>query len=311
MKANFITKSLLANLLLFFSLVLSGCAKTLDPVQNVNQKRTSVVGVNGSKISYRDFGQGKPLILLQRFRGSLHDWDPELLQSLAKTNRVIIFDSVGVGESEGVIPDTLEGAADFVVNFMDALNVEKANILGWSLGGMTAQILAIKHPNRVQKLILAGTTSPAVNRDVKLAPDEWTAIATKPENSAADMAYLFYTTTGSGIRAARDSRLRFERVHHLGVETKTSPKIMIPQAIGARKFMANEGLWYEQLSKIDSPVLVANGDSDLAFPLRNSVDLHQQLPNSKLAIYPDAGHAFLFQYARQFAEHVDDFLHSD
>ncbi|GHA20702.1 alpha/beta hydrolase [Arenicella chitinivorans] len=296
---------------ILFILGLSSCASTANPTrigESSNQIQPNTIVVNGSKISYKIIGQGTPLILLQRFRGSLADWDPALLAALSASNQVVIFDSLGVGTSEGEIPNTLGGAADFVVSFMDALKIEQANILGWSLGGMTAQVLAIKHPNRVNKLILAGTTPPAGDKSVHLAPDEWTAVATKPQNSAADMAYLFYTTTVVGVKAAQESQERFEQVHQRGVETKTSPEIIMPQAIGARAYMANKGNWYEQLAGIDLPVLIANGDSDIAFPVTNSMVLHRQIPNSNLVIYPDAGHAFLFQYADQFSDHVNQFL---
>ncbi|WP_170132030.1 alpha/beta fold hydrolase [Arenicella xantha] len=275
---------------------------------NVMHSKTEVVEVNGEKISYRSFGTGAPLLLLQRFRGSLNDWDPELLTALSVSNRVITFDSIGVADSEGQIPETLEGAADFVVAFMDALKIQRANVLGWSLGGMTAQVLAIKHPDRVEKLILAGTTPPAGSDEVQFAPDEWTSIATKPENSAADMAYLFYTTTDSGLRAALESQQRFERLYERGVRTKTSASIIMPQAIAARGFIDNRGNWYQRLTHIERPVLIANGDSDLAFPVINSIVLHREIPDSKLVIYPDAGHAFLFQYASRFSVDVNNFL---
>ncbi len=296
------------------NLALSGCVSTASlpaPRQNNELPQPKVVEVNGSKISYKALGQGSPMILLQRFRGSLDDWDPALLSALSATNRVIVFDSLGVGASEGEIPNALSGAADFVVNLMDALKIEQANVLGWSLGGMTAQVLAIKHPNRVKKLILAGTTPPAADKSVRLAPDEWTIIATKPQNSTGDMAYLFYTTTATGIKAARESQQRFERVHERGVKTKTSPAIIMPQAMAARAYMSNEGKWYQRLASIDVPVLIANGDSDIAFPITNSMVLHRQIPNSNLVIYPDAGHAFLFQYANQFSDHINQFLRDE
>jgi len=303
----------IANWLLLV-LALSSCVNAANSPglgKNTDQIQPSTIDVNGSRISYKELGQGTPLILLQRFRGSLGDWDPALLAALSTTNRVIIFDSLGVGTSEGEIPNTLAGAANFVVDFMDALRIERANILGWSLGGMTAQVLAIKHPARVEKLILAGTTPPAGDKGVQLAPDEWMSVATKPQNSAADMAYLFYTTTAAGLEAAQESQQRFELVHERGVETKTSPAIIMPQVTGARAYMANQGNWYEQLASIDLPVLVANGDSDIAFPVSNSVALHRQIPNSSLVIYPDAGHAFLFQYAKLFSNHVHRFLLSE
>lgn len=301
----------LKTLAVALSIAVAGCAvqNSSRAASEINiQNQSQVVQVNGTNISFREYGSGAPLILLQRFRGGMNDWDPALISALSHNNRVIIFDSVGVGESEGEIPETLEGSADFVVELLNALNIKRANIMGWSLGGMTAQVLAIKYPDRVERVILAGTTPPAGANDVELAPEEWTAIATKPKNSPEDMVYLFYTETEAGKKAANESRLRFEKLDKRGVETKTSPAIILKQAVGARHYISNTDGWFARLSDIDRPVLIANGDSDLAFPVINSKVLHREIPDSELVIYPDAGHAFLFQHANQFANDVNAFL---
>jgi pimeloyl-ACP methyl ester carboxylesterase len=110
--------------------------------------------------AYRDFGQADltpPLVLLQRFRGTLDHWDPAFLEVLASERRVVIFDSAGVGESTGSVSPTVEGMADSALDFIQALGFTQADILGWSLGGYVAQIVALDHPELVRRLLVTGS----------------------------------------------------------------------------------------------------------------------------------------------------------
>ena len=93
--------------------------------------------------------EGSPLLLCQRFRGTMDDWDPEFVALLALGRKVIRFDSAGVGESSGIAPNTVHGMAEFVPALLDALDIEFADLLGWSLGGYVAQTVALEWPTRV------------------------------------------------------------------------------------------------------------------------------------------------------------------
>src|SRR3546814_450933 len=118
---------------------------------------------NGHRIAYRSVGDegphGVPIVFLNRFRGSMDDWDPALINAVARDRRVIFFDNVGVGESDGQTPGCLERAADDAVGFIRALGLDAVDVLGWSLGGMTAQIMATKYPELVRKLAMVATRS--------------------------------------------------------------------------------------------------------------------------------------------------------
>src|SRR3984893_702376 len=106
------------------------------------------------------FGQADstpPLVLLQRFRGTLDHWDPAFLEVLASERRVVIFDSAGVGESTGSVSPTVEGMADSALDFIQALGFTQADILGWSLGGYVTQIVALAHPELVRRLLVTGS----------------------------------------------------------------------------------------------------------------------------------------------------------
>ena len=144
----------------------------------------SSVEVDGVRVAYRASGEhheGVPLLLLHRFRATMDDWDPALIEALATARRVIAFDSLGVGESGGATPATLEEAADFAALLVRTLENAPADFLGWSMGGMTAQILALRHPTLVRRLVLAGTLPPGGTPEVVPSPPAWSQIAGKPD----------------------------------------------------------------------------------------------------------------------------------
>jgi pimeloyl-ACP methyl ester carboxylesterase len=120
---------------------------------------TRFVHVGQVRLAYRRFGNpaGIPLILLQHFRGSMDNWDPALLNGLAKERTVITFDNAGVGFSSGDVPDTVAAMAQDALDFLDALGLTRVDLLGFSLGGYIAQHLTLQHLQRMRRLILAGT----------------------------------------------------------------------------------------------------------------------------------------------------------
>jgi len=270
---------------------------------------TTFTDVNGHQIAWRSTGAGQPLLMLNRFRASMDDWDPALIEALAHHHQVITFDSAGVAQSGGAVPETLEGAADIAMGLATAIGLDKPNVLGWSMGGMTAQILAAKYGDEIGGVILAGTTpSFAVEGTVPVS-NEWLGTATKEQNTPDDMQFLFYADTDS-CRAAGMASL--ERIGggdaNAGAASKTTMQTIAAQGAATRTFFFGEDGAFKTLGTISTPVLVANGDQDRAFAVENSVALAQAIPNAQLAIYPDAGHAFLFQHAEKFANDVTVFL---
>lgn len=273
--------------------------------------KTQTVDVDGVPFTYRTLGVEKagepPLVLMHRFRAEMDDWDPLFLDTLASRRRVIIFNNRGVGSSGGDTNTTLEGAADDVAAFIRALGIEKADILGWSMGGMTAPIVALRHPEVVNRIVLAGTM-PAGNPEVVLSPKEWLDVAVKPTFTDEDILYLFFTESETSLRKGRESLARMDRPGQAGSSVKTTPETMQAQLGALKAFWANEQGWFERLKEIPHPTLVANGDTDVACPILDSVILFREIPNSQLSVYPDANHGFLFQEPVAFAEEVLTFL---
>jgi pimeloyl-ACP methyl ester carboxylesterase len=121
---------------------------------------TRYVEVNGTKIAYRKIGNGTPLLLANRMRGTLDTWAPLFLDELARAHTVITFDYPGIGYSSGKLPDDMGHVADFINDLAGALKLEKFAILGWSWGGFASQTLVVDHPGRVTHAILVGTNPP-------------------------------------------------------------------------------------------------------------------------------------------------------
>ena len=109
--------------------------------------------------AYRRFGSGpgRPLVCLQHFTGTLDNWDPAVTDPLASGRDVILFDSAGVGRSSGTVPHTIGGMAAHALDFLDGLGLDHCDVLGFSLGGMVAQQMALDRPSIFRRMILVGT----------------------------------------------------------------------------------------------------------------------------------------------------------
>ncbi|KAH7267848.1 Alpha/Beta hydrolase protein [Fusarium redolens] len=127
-------------------------------LQNVQTRFTSV---DRLKIAYRRFGKQStlPLFYINHLRGSMDTLDPLLFNTIAKNREVIIYGSFGIGHSEGTVPDSTSVMASIAAKFLAAIGVVQADVIGFSMGGGIAQILAWDYPQLVHKLILAGTQS--------------------------------------------------------------------------------------------------------------------------------------------------------
>ena len=120
---------------------------------------TRFVEADGIRFAYRRWGKsgGIPLVFMQYFSANLDDWDPQVTDGFAADYDVILFDNAGVGSSAGETPGTILEMSRHAVAFCDALGLRRANAVGFSLGGMVAQQLALDYPNRINRIILLGT----------------------------------------------------------------------------------------------------------------------------------------------------------
>jgi pimeloyl-ACP methyl ester carboxylesterase len=120
---------------------------------------TRFVEAGSERYAYRRFGAGPgpPLLCLQHFTGTLDNWDPAVTDPLAAEREVILFENAGVGRSSGAVPETMAGMAAHALAFLDALGLTICDVLGFSLGGMVAQQMALERPSIFRRIILVGT----------------------------------------------------------------------------------------------------------------------------------------------------------
>ena len=267
------------------------------------------VQVQGVKIAYRTIGNGNgkpPLVLLQHFTGTMDDWDSSLIDELALGRKLYIFDSAGVGASDGTNPDSVAGMATIAEQFIAALNLKQVDMLGFSLGGFITQQILIDHPELIRKAILAGT-SPEGAEGLAEIPQTLQAGTKKSEETKRNLKdVLFFTDTEEG-KAAGAAFLKRINNHTVDPEKPTSDA-----ATGAQlKAVVQWGSGPSSLASLEAvkqPVLIVNGSNDIMARTPNSFLLFQHLPTSQLSLYPDSGHGSLFQYHELFASQVNTFL---
>src|SRR6266481_3025755 len=126
---------------------------------------TKSVDVNGTNFVFREIGKkgGVPVVFLHHLTAVLDDWDPRVVDGLAAKHHVIVFDNRGVGRSGGSTPKTVEEMARDAVTFIGALGFGKVDLLGFSLGGFVAQVIAQQQPGLVRKIILASNGQAAAD----------------------------------------------------------------------------------------------------------------------------------------------------
>ncbi|WP_330274641.1 alpha/beta hydrolase [Lentzea sp. NBC_00516] len=267
---------------------------------------TRTVDVDGTPFAYREIGltEGVPLVFLHHFTAVLDDWDPAVVDGLAEKHRVVLVDLRGVGGSGGTTPDSVEAMATDLAGFLRALGFDEVDLLGVSMGGMIAQVLAQREPGLVRRMILAGT-SPAGDA----GPANALALLQNAlQQAAAEGKHpkhvLFFspTTRSQGAADAFLARLN-ERTEDRDAEVTN--ETIGAQATALAKWEQSSP---EGLATVRQPVLVVNGDNDIMTPTISSFNLAKYLPNARLSIYPDAGHGALFQHHELFVEQALEFL---
>jgi pimeloyl-ACP methyl ester carboxylesterase len=239
-----------------------------------------------------------------RLRGTIDHWDPAFLDLLAAEREVVIFDNRGVGFSTGEPPATMEDMVQGSLAFITALGLTDIDVLGWSMGGIVAQGVALAAPDVVRHLVVAGSSAGGVP-DLPQPSERTLQAMSKPVNGEEDFLYLFFPETEKAIAAGRASLRRLE--HRL----ETSHAVVGPDTVRGQlgAISSFTGYWKRQ-EELALPVLVANGAHDVMIHAYATYAMSQVLPDAKVIIYSDAGHGFLFQHAEDFAHEVNRFLSS-
>ena len=264
------------------------------------------VSAGGVTFAYRELGPkgGIPVVFFVHLAATLDNWDPRIVDPIAKDHHVITFDQRGVGASTGKVPDSIEAMADDAYTFICALGFDKIDIFSFSLGGMIAQALVVEHPELVRKLVLTGT-GPAGGKDIdKVAGTTYYDILRAALTRSDAKEFLFFNRNATGKPAAKAfiKRLRERTVDR---DAPIKVKAFQTQLNAIKKWGRSAPA---DLSKITQPTLIANGDNDRMVPSVLSEDLHRRITGSELIIYPDSGHGGIFQFHDKFAPVAVEFL---
>lgn len=269
----------------------------------------AVGAANGVTYAYREVGDDMPpLMLLQHFRGNLDNWDPVLFDALSERRRVVAFDNVGVGNSTGTTPSTIQQMAHDAIAFLDAMQFDEVDLLGFSIGSFVAQEVALTRPSVVRRLVLASSAPQGAAGMHGWAPEVIGAVGGAAPNPDG---YLNVFFTGSpDSRQAGDETLGRLTARTENRDKPTTWQTRQAQYDAVCAWGIPDHSRLQRVSAIDMPVLIACGDNDPMILPHFSYLLAGLIPESQVDIYPDSAHGFLFQHHAEFAKDVRAFLGS-
>ncbi|MBP0495099.1 alpha/beta fold hydrolase [Pararoseomonas indoligenes] len=266
------------------------------------------VEASGRQLAYRSIGEGVPLLLCNRFRGTMDSWDPAFLDALAGHGiRVIVFDHSGLGLSTGERSyNPLEMVED-LRDLSGALGLGPVAVGGWSLGGMVAQAALARIPALLSHVVLIGTAPPGPS--ARQAEQLFYDIATKPECSLEDEAVLFFgDRSGKGLEAARRSAERLV-LREAGRSAEVPWEWAAAQLGDApRQPLFPSDAVLAALRTTGIPILHVGGDHDIGYPVENWYALSQQLPTLQVITLPGTGNAPHHHHPGPVAAHISVFL---
>jgi pimeloyl-ACP methyl ester carboxylesterase len=256
-----------------------------------------IARTTAGRVGYRVVGSGAPLVMIMGYGATMEVWDPRFVDALARHYRVVIFDNAGIGQTQALAtPLTIDEMADQTSALIDALGLGRTDVLGWSMGGMIAQALAVRHPAQVRRLVLCATF-PGTGAAVVPPPAGVQALTdghAQPYLFPADQAaaYDAFVAAISGYPAA----------------SAVPASVIEAQGAASLEWFAGRDPAGRQAAAISVPALIADGTADRIDAVRNDYALAKLIPDARLVLYPDAGHAFLFQDETPFTSLIESFL---
>ncbi len=244
------------------------------------------------KIAWERHGAGPTLLLIHGLGYARWGWEP-VVEPLARSFDVLLFDNRGIGGSDAPTgPYTAAQMAEDAVQVLDEAGVERAHVVGTSLGGMVAQELALGWPERVERLVLASTTPggaqafPMPQRTVELM--------------AAGASLREYVE--NALEPDPDPKL-VDRILGHREQTAQPFEAWAAQAAAGAGFDA-----HDRLGALAAPTLVQHGDGDVVVDPRNAGLLADAIPDARVSIYAGCGHLFMWQEPDRFTRELEEFL---
>lgn len=283
----------------------SALGQTSAPSPQPFRATVRTARIPGTRIAWYERGHGPALLMPAGTGSTMSEWDPALLRLLARRHRLILFDYPGVGRSGPWRGNSFDSLAQAAAGLMKAIQLPRADVLGWSMGGFVAQRLAIDHPGRVSHLILAAT-NPGGDRAVLGSPRAQ-AIDSEPDPPLVEILRELYP---------RDRQAEAQSfLHRLAGASRSGeiPDDFEVPARTTRRQVRAEDPWlrsnsnYRELGGLMVPTLAAAGTADPVTPALNTRRIAGRIPHAELLILPGA-HAFLFQERRRFTRALARFL---
>jgi pimeloyl-ACP methyl ester carboxylesterase len=245
-------------------------------------------------VGYRVVGSGPPLVLIMGYGWTMEGWDPRLVHALARHNRVVMFDNAGIGRTQPLPGEltatlTIDTMADQTSALIDTLGLGRPDVLGWSMGGMIAQALAVLHPAQVRRLVLCATFP-------------GTGAVAVPSQAARQAGSDFPANQVNAYDAFKAAISEYPAASAAPVAAKTA------QAGAVSDWWDGTDAAGRKIARISVPTLIVDGTADQLDPVANDHALARLIPGARLVLYPDAGHGFLFQEGTRFASLVESFL---
>jgi pimeloyl-ACP methyl ester carboxylesterase len=268
------------------------------------------VQVGHISIAYREVGHGRPLLLIQGSGAAMDVWDPLMIATLAEHHRVIEFDNRGVGFStdDQSQPMTIDLLADDAAGLIRALHLGRPDVLGWSLGGFIAEVLAARHLELVRRLVLV-SSDPGGTHAVRAAPDVLALDARVTLGLATldEILYLLFPPESLNAGLAWLDRYF----------SQPGCCESVAYATGLRQLDAESG-WYtpdggvwDALPDLRAETLVMAGFKDIDVPVQNARLLARKISGATLRLFAHTGHGLPLQRPIAVASAVDRFLRAD
>jgi 3-oxoadipate enol-lactonase len=252
----------------------------------------------GVRIAWERRGTGEPLLLIHGLGYARWGWEP-VADRFAEAHEVVLFDNRGIGESDAPPgPYSVPDLALDAVAVLDAAGVERAHVLGTSLGGMIALQLVLDHPARVDKLVLACTTPGGAGSAPM--PERTVQLLAEAQGVPAEIALRRFVENAF---AAHPDPAQIERIMRHRIATAQSPAAWAAQASAGAAF----DVW-DRLGEIGAQTLVLTGDQDAVVDPKNSDLLVARIPEARLEVFAGAGHLFFWEQPDRFVDAVTGFL---
>lgn len=267
---------------------------------NESSPTEGTIQVADIKMGYRIYGNGFPLILISGYGSTMELWEPGTINALATHYQVIIFDNRGIGQTEkGTKAFSIEQFSEDSCGLMDALGIKQAHVMGWSMGGMIAQELALQHPDRISKLILYGahcgaSMFPPRPEIIQMLTD----LSGTPRERG--MRYLGVLFSGEWMQnnGMRIGQIFGRPMGNISEDTVSQQSEAIEAWPGSA----------DRLSGMRFPVLLISGADDNLVIAKNLEFMSSKIPNAQMELVENSGHGLMFQHPELFCEKVLGFL---